>query len=334
MHKLNTTMFDTVNRLDRSSVLKFRCALQSQHPNDVHRSFTGCYFPRWHALYLEEVRLILGEVKMFPVYPMDTYVKINGDHFLVSDFQRGCTIVIDAAPNNQRDTHPRTFVITEVDESRLGLEMLGLTTGSKAQARLGVSDEVGGAIIDVRNAFIKMTGGVPELGIKKFASFFRGVDDDGRRLVTQASLKSAISESGVAFSQTLIDDLFTQITGSAQSNSSFDLESLLEIIRGPMSAERKKAVHEVFRELDFDRDGCITTNEIAAKYAASSHAEVNQGTFTAQQILNGFLASWETTKSGSKISFAEFYDYYSGVSATVADDAHFIAIVRSSWRLR
>jgi hypothetical protein len=59
---------------------------------------------------------------------------------------------------------------------------------------------------------------------------------------------------------------------------------------------------------------------------------VQSGTLSPQQARKSFVASWDTDSEG-RISFAEFEDYYSGVSAVVDDDATFEKVLKSSWRV-
>jgi len=46
-----------------------------------------------------------------------------------------------------------------------------------------------------------------------------------------------------------------------------------------------------------------------------------------------FLSSFGDKRGDSKISKAEWNDYYGGVSESIVNDSHFCALMASVWRL-
>lgn len=340
MSKLNSTMFDGVNRIDRTDVIKFRCTLSSQDSADVHRAFSGSYFPRWHAFYIDEVRLINGLVRLNAAYPLDTYSKEDGSHFLAADFSVGNRIEMSFAPTNQRDDAARAFVITQSDVSRLYntallSATLPLCKGTQYRAALdAVPEKVVNDLLSIRDAFIRQYGGVVELGLKAVGKHFRTqLDNAGNRLVVAETLEQTLVECGVSLSAGQVQAILNAFPPVANLPGAVRLEDVLEIMRGPMSEDRMFAVQRVFQHLDYDGDGVLTLAEIGAKFAAADHPDVRNGSLTAQQLRNGFLATWDARTAAGKVTYAEFMDYYSGVSATIADDAQFEATVRSSWKI-
>jgi calcyphosin len=340
MSKLNSTMFDGVNRIDRTDVVKFRATLVSHDSRDVHREFSGSYFPRWHAMYIDEVRVINGLPRLNVAYPFDTYQKDDGSPFLAGDFIVGNRIEMSTAPTNQRDDSARTFVITQSDVSRLYntdllTATLPLCRGTLYRAVLdNVSEAVVNDLVAIRDAFIRQHGGIVELGLKAVGKQFRSpLDPAGHRLVLASTLEQAATACGVALSKSQIQAIIAAFTPSPTVAGAVRLEDVLEVMRGPMSEDRVFVVRNVFQHLDYDGDGVLSIAEIGAKFAAASHPEVRSGALTADQLRKGFLATWDANNAAGKVSFAEFMDYYSGVSATIVDDAQFEAAVRSAWKI-
>lgn len=329
MSKLNTTMFDNQNRLDHSDSIKFRCVLNSQRPEDVHRQFSGAYYPRWRALYIDEVREICKKVKMFTVHPFDTYTNPEGELLLPADFELGAKFNLAAPPQSQRDDLPRSFVVNYVDKSRLStaLPLLREYFGKRQLPQDVVED-----LITVRDAFIRMAGGVGELGLKSIARRFRVMDDDGNRVITRPEFEKALKECQLNFTRDRVDAVFRAF--DRNSDNFLQYEEVLDVMRGPMNEGRKEVVRKVFKALDYDQDGHISIAEIYAKFTAADHPEVKNGTFTADQLLRGFLTTWDATHKAGLVSFGEFMDYYQGISAFVDSDDMFEAILRSSWKLR
>lgn len=340
MSKLNSTMFDGVNRIDRTDVVKFRANLNSHDSRDVHREFSGSYYPRWHALYIDEVRIINGLPRLNAAYPFDTYEKEDGNHFLAADFIVGNRIEMSTAPSNQRDDFPRTFVITHSDLSRVYTANLLESTlpfcrGTLYRAVLdNVSESVVDDLVSLRDAFIRQYAGIVELGLKALSKQFRApLDTSGNRLVLASTLAQASKECGVALSSAQIQAILSAFTPSSSVAGAVRLEDVLEVIRGPMPEGRVLLVQNVFQHLDYDGDGALTVAEVTAKFVASSHPDVRSGALTADQLRKGFLATWDAKDGAGKIPYAEFLDYYSGVSATIADDSQFEAVIRSAWKI-
>lgn len=335
--KLNSTMFDHVNRIERCSVLKFRLAIDGQGPSDVHRVFTGAYYPRWRSFYIDEVREILKEFRTFPTHPFYPYEKEGSSgeddaSFFPDDFQVGNKVWLALPTYNQRDDRPRRFVVTSVDRSKLDAGAPS-SASMRAYARgtLHVPEDVIEDLLTVRDAFIAQAGGAAELGIKNVGRRFRVIDDDGNRSVAKDEFQKSLADVGLKLPPQRVDKIFSAFDLNADGHLQF--EELVAVMRGPMNETRMSAVREMFKRLDLDGDGHIAMSEIRAKFNAANHPMVMDGTFTAESLLSGFLTTWDANKQKrGLVSFAEFTDYYSGVSAFVDDDAMFVAILENSWK--
>lgn len=119
------------------------------------------------------------------------------------------------------------------------------------------------------------------------------------------------------------------------STGGVDYDVFMDFVRGHMSAERKKAVWNIFTQLDFDGDGFLAIHDIQARFNAQEHpVVVRDGFFTAEGLLRGFLALWdENTKQYGMVSYAEFLDYYNGLSAVIEDDGVFFSILKTTWKM-
>lgn len=332
---MNTTIYDDQNRLDRGNFLKFRCRIESQGGADAHRDFTGCYYPRFRNLYIDEVRLVLGEPRLFPAFPLDVYTKPeDGDYYYTADFFVGAILTLGHV-SNARDKGVKKFAVTEVDCSRLrdetsagGDVQFGATDSKRNKS---ISSKVAENLRKVRDGFIHMASDDAVLGIKDIGRRFRVVDDNGDRKISLPEFKKAVKEAKVDLSDADLRDIFNAFDRNADGTISF--EELIEVIRGPMSEARKGVVRLAFRKLDHHGDGLITIQDVAAKYNAKGHAEVAAGRMTESQVLQSFIGVWDNRDRNGEISFAEFCDYYNGVSASIDDDRMFIAIVASAWKL-
>jgi Ca2+-binding EF-hand superfamily protein len=282
-------------------------------------------------MYLDEVRPILGGVKLFPAFPFDVYTKSNGENFFTADFVPGQTFIL-GDPQNERDAAARTFVITSIDTAQLTVN----TCGSLPSAQIGGASGGGASAVEffkIRDALIAQAGGVPELGLKAFGRFFRDIDASGRRCMTKGAVAKAAQQAGVELSASRIDAIFASFGPDGEGTINY--ESVMDILRGPLSLRRQNAVRDLFRKLDFDGDGQLKLRELAARFNPSGSPSVLDGTFSETQMLRAFMAStWDhSTVFAGMVSSAEFFDYYNSMGVLAESDDDFEKSLKSTWKL-
>ena len=347
------------NNLRPNDCLKFRCRLlTSNNGKDAHRLFTGVYFPRWRSLYIDEiVNTTVGGLRGQPTirlvehYPLDVYYKsvpsatfsedgasqtqLEKHFFFIEDFIPGCTINIGPT-SNQRDRVARTYTVTEVDDSLLKTidkpdDHNTPPSDDFQTLRLrSLPSDVKEILLQIRDAFIERCGGVSG-AFRLIGRRFRIMDDDGNRFLSKAEFVKSVADVGLKLSPNEIEKVITAM--DADGNGSIDYEEYLQVVRGPMNAQRKLVVHEAFQKIDLDRDGFVTMAELRTKYDASRHPKVMNGEMTVEDVLRDFSSDWDVHDKNGKITFAEFCDYYNGLSASIDDDDHFELMIRSAWKL-
>lgn len=325
---MNSTLYSQQNRLEPSNVIKFRCRIDNSDGQDVHRNFTGVYYPRWRALYLDEMRQILNQYQVVPIFPFDVYTKEDGSHFMSDDFQVGKAFNLGRS-SAARDRAAKSYVITEVDDSNLRTPTTSDVRKFLVDKKLSPSTV--DLLLKIRDAFTRRAGGAMELGIKDMGRRFRNVDANGDRRVSKSEFAKCLKDVHLDISASELDAVFNAFDQNADGSVSF--EEILSIVRGPMNERRKKAVADIFRKLDLDGDGNVTAQELRTRFNATEHPEVRRGELTAEQLTTAFLSVWDTRDKNGAISFAEFCDYYNGLSALVHSDDLFEAIVFSSWKV-
>ncbi|EPY37264.1 calcium-binding protein [Strigomonas culicis] len=369
--RMSASLYSDLVRIERGDYVTFHCELLSQVQTDLHRYFFGCYYPRWHGFYMEEVREVIGtlgrtELKHFPAFPFDVYLREDGEHYLTDDFQVDAIMVL-GQPQNQRDDDVKRFKIVSVDTQHLltkngfGLQsikhnrstngnpntMLSTTTGQRYA--VDISDEVAELLLALRNAYVLHAGGgIPELGVKAMGRPFRRVAEDGRRWMTLEGVVQLVRDSrayGAAADdfqasrqrQADVRDIAETIYTAfpEEPDRGIDYDTFINYIRGPMSAARKEKVIHVFRRLDYDQDGLLKILDLQALFNASEHpVVVADKIFAADKLLKGFVSIWDESKRGhGTIPLSEFLDYYNGLSAVIEDDEVFFGILTTTWKL-
>ncbi|KAG8348952.1 putative calcium-binding protein [Trypanosoma vivax] len=357
-NRMDTTLFSEANRLDRDDSLLFHCVQLSQDGCDAHRYFFGCYFPRWRGFYMEELRELPGPLgysvpRHFPAFPFDVYLKDNGEHFLTDDFQVGSIFTL-GGPLNQRDSGIKRYKVVHCDDSRLR------TRTGKACATIGnnvvalqykshcIPDDIVDQLSQIREAYIFYVGnGIPEIGIKAMGRHFRHVSGDGKRWMSLDGMVKFVRDSryfnrsfspyDTQHTDTGVRETALAIYGAFPKNEDecIDYDLFMEYVRGPMNERRKNAVVDVFRRMDYDRDGNINILDIQAHYNVQQHPTVVvEGLFEADKMLKGFLTIWDENKRYGLVPFTEFIDYYNGVSAVIEDDEVFIDLLKNQWKIK
>lgn len=365
--RMNANLFSEVVRIEKGDYLQFHCEVLSQHNRDVKRYFFGCYYPRWHGFYLEEVREIIGnlgymELKHFPAFPFDVYLKPNGDTYVTDDFQIGSVLVI-GGPQNQRDDDTKRFKVVAVDDSRLRTRtgrLPAINSSSTANPNtmvisqngqrvpVQIAPEITAMLEALREAYIYHLGyGVPEIGIKAMGRPFRECSEDGKRYISLDGMRRLVRDSrafgispsfqGTQITQLTVNDVATAIFNAfpKECNGNVDYDVFMDSIRGHMNERRKKAVWDVFQQLDFDNDGKVTIRDLQARFNAHEHpVVVHDGLFEADKLLKGFLTWWDENQDMyGIIPYSEWLDYYNGLSAVIEKDEVFLGIVQNTWKL-
>lgn len=365
--RMNANLYSEVARIEKGDFLLFHCETLSQHNRDVTRYFFGCYYPRWHGFYLEEVREIIGhlgytELKHFPAFPFDVYLKPNGDTYVTDDFQVGSVLVI-GGPQNQRDDDTKRFKVVSVDDSRLRTRtgrLPPINTSSVAnpgtmvyshnglRTPVQVSEDVAAILEAIREAYVFHLGyGIPEIGIKAMGRPFRECTEDGKRYISYEGMRQMVRDSrafgispsfaGTRMSNYHVEDVARILFDGfpKEHNGCIDYDMFMDVVRGHMNETRKKAVWDIFRQLDYDNDGKIAIKDLQASFNAHEHpVVVHDGLFEADKLLKGFLTWWdENQHMYGMIPYSEFLDYYNGLSAVIEKDEVFLGVVQNTWKL-
>lgn len=113
--------------------------------------------------------------------------------------------------------------------------------------------------------------------------------------------------------------------------------SAWEFLRGlktGMSYERKMIVREAWRRFDKRGAGRVTIRDVLEAYDTTTHPSVAGGSISPEEAARQLLAHFEqgTSKDGN-VTWAEFLDYYRGLSMVIDDDGMFELMMRNAWRM-
>ena len=303
--------------------LKFRARLESSSGTDIHREFSGAYFPRYRSFYINEIkdtqRLGTPGIKLIPIVEEDVHLKSDGDYYYTSDFESSKKVTFQHKGVN------RIFIITDVDCSQLSYK-----TEANLDEPTSKPSEVEAALLKVREK-VRSRGGEGKLTIKRIGRHFSVVDDSGNRTLEKEEFFKAITEYNIGLTDHEAALLLVYFDKNNDGNISFD--EFVEAIRGPMSECRKICIAAAFKKIDYNKDGVLTIDDLRQFYCVKYHPRVLNGEISEDDALHSFLNKFDSFNQDGLVTFSEFSDYYNGVSASIDDDEHFIFMMERAWNL-
>jgi len=182
----------------------------------------------------------------------------------------------------------------------------------------------------VKNAIVQ-SGGVS--GIHGVTRLLRRMDIDGSGTLDKAEFMEGLKAFGITdIPATDMQKLFSYFDRSGKGV--IGVEDFLRGIKTGMSYDRKVLVRQAFNCLDKTGRGLITIDNILTLYDFSSHPDVNSGLKTKSDIAEEILGHFHRADApGATVTWAEFLDYYRGISIGIDDDAYFELMMRNAWHM-
>ena len=114
-------------------------------------------------------------------------------------------------------------------------------------------------------------------------------------------------------------------------------KKLMNIIKGNLSEQRKLYIERVFSNIDTEQTGKISIQLLKNIFNAKNHPEVINGTKSEEEVYEQFCYSLDLyceindIQKNGELTFANFLDYYSGVSASIPDEVYFEDMINGVW---
>lgn len=164
-------------------------------------------------------------------------------------------------------------------------------------------------------------------------SKMKNKQDNFNKTISFENFKLSLQESNIFISNNIIQYFYSILDKNGQNNIS--TEQILNKIRGNLNERRKLKIIEKFTKIDIDNKGYSEISLIKSLFNPTHHPEVKSGKRNESDILNEFIITFDSYTNFkdriSQISLQDFIEYYSGISASIADDDYFIDIMNGVW---
>lgn len=184
-------------------------------------------------------------------------------------------------------------------------------------------------LIDIRQTCLRRAGAG---GIRGLSRQFRIMDDNGNHALGPDELRTGLRDFGIDLS----DEDFKTAAAALDTNGdgNVDVNEFLKAVRAGLGERRLRVVRRAFCKFDKDGSGVIDLNDIRDTYSAKNNPLVKSGKKTEQEVLEGFLATFDSNSNPDhRVTQEEFEAYYAGLSASVDTDDYFEAMVKAAWQL-
>lgn len=168
-------------------------------------------------------------------------------------------------------------------------------------------------------------------GIRGLGIVFRRMDNNGDHKMDRQEFMWGLKENGHSLSPSEFERIFKFFDKNNDGKINFN--EFLRGVRGQMNARRSSLVDSAFAKLDKTGDGKVTVDDLLGVYDGSFHPKFKSGEMTQRDVLNEFLAQWDTQQKDGSVTRAEFQDYYADVSASIDDDDYFEQMIRTAWQI-
>ncbi|KAF5399755.1 Calcyphosine [Paragonimus heterotremus] len=169
-------------------------------------------------------------------------------------------------------------------------------------------------------------------GIVGIGRQFRIIDDDGDKKLSFKEFYKGCNDFGANLTKEEITEIFQSI--DKDGSGSIDFEEFLKALRPPMNKARMDIVNRAFVKLDKTKDGVIKVDDLKGVYNCKKHPKYLNGEKTEDEIFIEFLRTFQPDDSADDtVTKEEFFSYYSGLSASIDNDAYFDLMIRHAFKL-
>ena len=153
------------------------------------------------------------------------------------------------------------------------------------------------------------------------------------KAITYEDLLLSIKEAKIELNDIDVRDFFTLLDLTEKNKVS--TEEILRLLRGFLSERRKMLIIEKFAKIDIDRKGYAEINLIKSLFNPNAHPDVLMNKKSEGEVFEEFIFTFDTFISFkekiNEITFEDFIEYYSAISAAILNEDYFTDMMNGVW---
>jgi len=336
---------NTENALSKR--VRFGARIVTKNGRDAHRELNGFFFSADNTLTLYEFHQFGTRSSALPFIQRGCYSHVQGKKkgqpYTLLDMCVGNNLSFMTTPQTSLPqsirSHPVVvFRISEVDEQARDTQLFEscYSLDDKRSVMERLDNPLSEAELkeqelleNVQNLVKKQLQKRAVKTMMGLGQHFRKMDSSGDGLLDRDELQKALE----AYHIRIPDEAFSHLWNVLDVNRDgfLDYGEFSRGFIGEMNELRKSSVRKVFRKLDPNKSGVVNLNNMRKFYCTKKHPKVVSGEAKEWEIEEAFLSSFEFCENKEQVTYAEFEDYYEGVSLGFESDEEFTAMMRNCW---
>nr|XP_058963199.1 calcyphosin-2-like isoform X2 [Pocillopora verrucosa] len=338
---------NTENALSKR--VRFGARIVTKNGRDAHRELNGFFFSTDGTLTLYEFHQFGTRSSALPFIQRGCYNHVQGRNkgkaYNLLDIHVGSNLSFltsqqTSLPQSIRTRPVVVFRISEVDEEAREAQLYESchSIDEKRSIMERLDNPLSKAEIQeqelVKNIQSMVKKQLQTRAVKTMMGLgqhFRKMDRSGDGLLDRTELQSALE----AYHIRIPDETFNCLWSVLDVNQDgfLDYGEFSRGFIGEMNELRKSSVRKVFRKLDPNKSGVVNLNNIKKFYCTKKHPKVISGEAKEWEIEEAFLSAFQLCENKGQVTYAEFEDYYEGVSLGFESDQEFTAMMRNCWSI-
>lgn len=147
--------------------------------------------------------------------------------------------------------------------------------------------------------------------------------------LTPESFSGVLREFGLGVSDKELQLLFKSF--DSDGNGRISYREFMNELRGSLTGDRLNLVKRAFDAIDHGNTGKVALDDLCRAYNAKADQRVLNGDMTPGQAVKEFMNTFEFNSSSTWITFEDFLEYYTSISATMQEDSAFSLMIWQCW---
>ena len=154
------------------------------------------------------------------------------------------------------------------------------------------------------------------------------------QIISLENFIKAFNETGIDVDIDFLKNLYFRLDN--QRKGYININEFISLLsNNKLSEDRKILIVDEFSKMDLERNGSVDIQLVKSTFNAKGHPDVKIGRRSELEIQNEFIFTFDIflRYKGlyTKITYQEFLEYYSYISASINDDIYFYDIMEGVW---